>query len=203
MKIFDVSVSIYNGMPVFPGDPAPDIKRVLSIPDNPFNVSLMCTGTHIGTHVDPPIHFVEGGYTVDRIPLDHLYGRAVVVAMPDVDVVTAADLDGIEGDIILLKTKNCKLWDSDEFSKDYVCLDESAGQWLIDHHVKTIGIDYLSIGCFESGEAVHKLVLGAGITAIEGLDLRKVEPGEYTLACLPLKIKDGDGAPARAFLIKE
>jgi arylformamidase len=203
MKIFDVSVSIYNGMPVFPGDPPPDIKRVLSMPADPFNVSLMCMGTHVGTHVDPPIHYVEGGYTVDRIPPDHLYGPARVIGLPDVDVVTADDLKGVDAGIILLKTKNSGLWDSGEFHKDYVYLDESAARWLVENKVKTVGIDYLSIGSFEGGEAVHKIILGAGITVIEGLDLRKVEPDRYTLACLPLKIKDGDGAPARAFLIKD
>jgi len=84
-----------------------------------------------------------------------------------------------------------------------VYLDESAARWLVEHKVKAIGIDYLSIGKFEGGEAVHKMLLGAGVTVIEGLDFRKVEPGRYTLACLPLKIKDGDGAPARALLIKD
>jgi arylformamidase len=202
MRIYDVSVSIYNGMPAFPGDPPPDIKRALSMPVDPFNVSLMCMGTHVGTHVDPPIHFIEGGYTVDEIPLDHLYGPACVVGLPGVDVVTAAELEGVRSDIILLKTRNSGLWDSGEFHTDYVYLDESAARWAIEHKVKTIGIDYLSIGSFEGGEAVHKLLLGSGITVIEGLDLRNVEPGQYTLACLPLKIKGGDGAPARAFLIK-
>ncbi|HTX43791.1 MAG TPA: cyclase family protein, partial [Methanocella sp.] len=149
MKIYDVSVSIHNGMPAFPGDPPPDIKRVLSMPVDPFNVSLMCTGTHIGTHVDPPIHFVEGGYTVDMIPLDHLYGPAVVLELPGVDAVTAAELRGVESDIILLKTKNSALWDSEEFHTDYVYLDESAARWAVEHGVKTIGIDYLSIGSFE------------------------------------------------------
>jgi arylformamidase len=202
MRIYDVSVDIYNGMPAFPGDPPPDIKRALSMPVDPFNVSLMCMGTHVGTHVDPPIHFIEGGYTVDEIPLDHLYGAARVVELPGVDVVTRAELEGIRSDIILLKTRNSALWESGEFHKDYVYLDETAATWAIDHRVKTIGIDYLSIGSFEGGEIVHKMLLGAGITIIEGLDLRKIGPGDYTLACLPLKIKGGDGAPARAFLIK-
>lgn len=203
MKIHDVSVSIYNGMPVFPGDPPPDIRRVVSMPAGAFNVSLMRTGTHVGTHVDPPIHFIEGGYTVDRIPLDHLYGPACVIELPDVDSVTADCLKGVDADIILLKTKNSALWESGEFRKDYAYLDEGAALLLVEKKIKTIGIDYLSIGRFDGGDAVHKILLGAGITVIEGLDLRKIRPGRYTLACLPLKIKDGDGAPARAFLIEE
>jgi arylformamidase len=204
MKIHDVSVNIYNGMPVFPGDPPPDIKRVLSMPANPFNVSLMCTGTHIGTHVDPPIHFIEGGYTVDKIPLDHLYGPCEVVDLTQVkEAVTGRDLESVKADIVLLKTRNSGMWDSSEFHTDYVYLDESAARWAVARKLKTIGIDYLSVGQFGDGVEVHKILLGAGITAIEGLDLIKIKPGRYTLACLPLKIKDGDGAPARAFLIEE
>lgn len=201
MRIHDISVSIYNGMPVFPGDPPPSIRRAMSIP--PFNVSIMCTGTHVGTHVDPPIHYVEGGYTVDMIPLDHLYGPARLIEIPGAEVVTADHLKGVVEDIILLKTKNSALWDSGEFRRDYVYLDEGAARWAVEHNVKTIGIDYLSIGSFEGGDEVHRILLGAGITIIEGLNLRDIRPGRYTLACLPLKIKDGDGAPARAFLIEE
>ncbi len=82
-------------------------------------------------------------------------------------------------------------------------LDESAAAWAVENHVKTIGIDYLSIGSFEDGAGVHRILLGGGVTVIEGLDLRGVKPGTYILACLPIKIKDGDGAPARAILIEK
>ncbi|MCD1295136.1 cyclase [Methanocella sp. CWC-04] len=204
MKIYDISVSYYNGMPVFPGDPPPDIKRILSMPDDPANVSMMCMGTHTGTHVDPPIHFIHGGYTVDDIPLDHLYGKAEVVDLTHIDkVISKDDLRDTRSKIILLKTKNSGLWKSQEFVKDYVYIDESAATWLVDNGVKTVGIDYLSIAGFESGEPVHKILLGGKVTVIEGLNLTDIEPGEYTLACLPLKIQYGDGAPARAILVKE
>lgn len=203
MKIYDISVGLYNGMPTFPGDPAPDIKRILSMPVDPANVSLMCMGTHTGTHVDPPIHFVETGYTVDMIPVDHLYGRAEVVDMTRVEkAVTGDDLRGVKSDIVLLKTRNSELWNYGEFRKDFVYLDESGARWAADH-LKTVGIDYLSIGSFDNGAPVHRMLLGAGVTVIEGLDLRGIKPGKYTLACLPLKINGGDGSPARAFLVEE
>jgi arylformamidase len=204
MKIYDVSLSLHNGMQSFPGDPPPDIKRILMRPIDAANVSLICMGTHTGTHVDPPFHFIEEGYTVDRIPLDHLYGPAEVLDLTHVkDAVTGDDLKGARSDILLLKTKNSRLWDYGEFRKDFVYLDESAAKWVVEKHVKTLGIDYLSIGSFKAGEEVHRILLGGGVTVIEGLDLREISAGLYTLACLPLKIKDGDGAPARAFLIKE
>jgi arylformamidase len=204
MKIFDISVDLYNGMPAFPGDPAPVIKRILEMPRDAANVSVIDMGTHTGTHVDPPLHFVEGGLPVDKLPLDHLYGDAEVLDLTRVEkAITAADLENATENILLLKTSNSRLWQYTEFHKDYVYLEKSAAQWLIDNHVWTVAIDYLSIGSFEDGETVHRLLLRNGITVVEGVNLSAVEPGRYKFACLPLKIKDGDGGPARAILIKD
>ncbi len=204
MKIYDVSVSLYNGMPTYPGDPVPDIKRVLMKPTNAANVSYMCMGTHTGTHVDPPLHFIEGGYTVDEIPLDHLYGPAEVLDLTRVKKSIAdVDLNESKANILLLKTKNSLLWNYGEFRTDFVYLEESAAEWAVRNGVKTVGIDYLSIGGPDNGIRIHEILLGNGVTVIEGLDFRNVEPGKYTMACMPLKIKGGDGAPARTFLIKE
>jgi arylformamidase len=204
MKIFDISVDLYNGMPAFPGDPAPDIKRILTIPPDNANVSIISMGSHTGTHVDPPLHFIEGGLPLDRIPVDHLYGRAEVIDLAHVETgITADDLKGTKEKILLFKTTNSKLWRYTEFRKDFVYVDESAARWLVDHDVKTMAIDYLSVGSFKGGEAVHRILLGAGITVVEGVDLSGVEPGIYTFACLPLKIRGGDGGPARAFLVRE
>lgn len=204
MKIYDISADLYNGMPAFPGDPEPVIKRVLSLPEDPANVSVISMGTHTGTHVDPPLHFVEGGLPLDQIPLDHLYGKAEVLDLTYVtQAITAEDLKGAGEKILLFKTSNSKLWQFTEFHKDFIYLDEDGARWLADHEIKTIAIDYLSIGSFSGGEAVHKILLGNGITVIEGVNLAEVDAGIYTLACLPLKIKDGDGGPARAILIKD
>jgi arylformamidase len=204
MKIFDISVDLYNGMPAFPGDPAPVVKRILEMPRDAANVSVIDMGTHTGTHVDPPLHFVEGGLSLDKISLEHLYGDAEVLDLTHVKkAITAGDLERANENILLLKTRNSRLWQFTEFHRDYVYLDKSAAQRLIDNHVWTVAIDYLSIGSFEGGETVHKMLLKDGITVVEGVNLSAVEPGKYTFACLPIKIKDGDGGPARAILIKE
>jgi arylformamidase len=204
MKVFDISVDLYNGMPSFPGDPEPVIKRFLEMPRDTANVSTISMGTHTGTHVDPPLHFVEGGLPLDKIPLDHLYGDAEVLDLTHIKkAITAADLESATENILLLKTRNSRLWQYTEFHKDYVYLDRSAAQWLIDNHVWTVAIDYLSVGSFEGGEAVHRMLLRNGVTVVEGVNLSAVGPGRYTFACLPIKIKDGDGGPARAILIKE
>jgi arylformamidase len=204
MKLHDISVGLHNGMQVFPGDPAPDIRRMLSMPKDPANVSMMCMGTHTGTHVDPPVHFVEGGYTVDQIPLDHLYGSAEVVDLTHVKTqIEKEDISHVRSRIILFKTRNSQLWNDQQFRKDYVYLSEDAARWVVEDGVKTVGIDYLSIASPGEGATVHRILLGGGVTIIEGLDLRNINPGKYTLACLPLKIVAGDGAPARAILIEE
>lgn len=204
MKIHDISVGLHNAMQVFPGDPAPEIKRKLSMPKDPANVSMMCLGTHTGTHVDPPVHFIEGGYTVDQIPLDHLYGSSEVIDLTGVIAeIKKEDIAHVHSRIMLFKTRGSQLWDDGEFRKDYVYLGEGAARWIVECGVKTVGIDYLSIASFSGGEAVHKILLGGGVTIIEGLDLRNILPGKYTLACLPLKIVAGDGAPARAILIED
>jgi arylformamidase len=203
-RVYDISVGLHNAMQAFPGDPPPDIKRILSMPKDPANVSMMCMGTHTGTHVDPPIHFIEGGYTVDHIPLDHLYGSAEVVDLTGVDVaIKRKDIEHVRSRIILCKTRNSELWNFSEFKENYVYLEEDAARWAVEHNVNTIGIDYLSIASFHAGATVHRILLGGGVTVIEGLDLRNIKPGQYTLACLPLKIVEGDGAPARAILIEE
>jgi len=206
IRIFDISVSLYNGMLSFPGDPAPDIKRVLQTPKDPGNVSLLTMGSHTGTHVDPPLHFIHNGLPLDQIPLDHLYGKAEVLDLTSVEEgISADDLRRArpKENILLFRTKNSGLWRYTDFHKDFVYLDESGARWIVENRIKTIAIDYLSIGKFEDGHTVHRILLGAGVTVVEGVNLSEISPGTYTFACLPLKIKDGDGAPARAILIKE
>lgn len=206
MKIFDISVGLHNGMPVFPGDPAPDIKRVLNLPKDAANVSFLRMGSHTGTHVDPPLHFVENGLPIDKIPMDRLYGKAEVVDLTYVkEGITAADLQQVapKEKIVLFKTRNSQLWQYTDFHSDFVYLEESGAEWIVENRIKTVAIDYLSIASFKSGEPVHKKLLGAGVTVIEGVNLTGIELGTYTLACLPIKIEDGDGAPARAILIRE
>jgi arylformamidase len=108
---------------------------------------------------------------------------------------------------LLFKTPNSARWadPSAPFTRDFTTINASAAKWCVDHGVKLVGIDYLSIepqGPEKAGYPVHNTLLRAGIVIIETLDLRAVEPGTYELLCAPLKIEDGDGAPARVFLIE-
>jgi arylformamidase len=209
MKIHDISISISSTMPTYPGDPTVSIEPVLQIAKgDAANVSRLSFGDHSGTHLDPPVHFVPGGKTVDQLDLNVLYGPARVVDLTHVEkAITADDLERAKlpkrAVRILVKTRNSDLWDRSGFQKDFVAFAWDAAHWIVDHDIKLIGIDYLSAESFGASEPkTHRILLGAGIIIVEGLDLKNIAPGNYTLACLPLKIKNGDGGPARAILIE-
>ena len=104
---------------------------------------------------------------------------------------------------VIFKTPNSRLWDLERFSADFIALTGDAAKALVARGVKLVGIDYLSIGPKGNGVATHVALLEAGVVILEGLDLRRVEPGAYQLVCLPLLLAGSDGAPARAVLIRE
>lgn len=205
MEIFDVSVPIRDGMLHYAGNPPVHVTRVSSLEaGDPANVSELDMGAHSGTHVDAPDHFLEGGAGAEALPLEALIGPADVVdataATVTLDLVTLRDLELLPpgAERILFKTRNSQLWSRDEFTRDFVRLDGEAAAYLVERGVKLLGIDYLSIGDAEA----HRVLLGAGVVCVEGLDLRGIEPGPYELVCLPLKLVGSDGAPARAVLIR-
>jgi arylformamidase len=206
--IYDISVTISTDTPVYEGDPGIVIKPASSIAaGDSANVSLLQFGAHTGTHVDPPSHFYNDGVTVDQLPLDVLVGECLVCPIENADAIGVDELESAnipeKIERILFKTKNSNLWGDSTFHRDFVYLSPEGADWLLDRGIKLIGIDYLSIEKFHSGtHATHLRLLGHGVIVVEGLNLEAVSGGEYTLVCLPLKIKAGDGAPARAILIK-
>ncbi|MEK6536451.1 MAG: cyclase family protein [Actinomycetota bacterium] len=206
-KIIDISVPIYTGMPFYPGDPGAEIEPAGQISDGAIaNLSLLKLGSHSGTHIDAPHHFVDDGKTVDRLSLEALVGPVRVLDLTGVESsIDRGQLEssGLEGVArLLLKTSNSGLWSSADFSEDYVSLSGPAADYLVNLGIVLLGIDYLSIEQFKSEDYhVHHALLGAGVVVLEGIDLGQVEAGDYELVCLPLKIRGGDGAPARAILI--
>jgi arylformamidase len=193
MAIHDISVPIRPDMPIYDGNPGVEVERVDAIADGaPANMSRLTLGVHTGTHVDAPLHFIDGAPGAEGIPLDALYGPAVVV-----DATSIAGESIGQAERVLLKTRNSELWNQDAFTRDFLRLDGSGARFVISRGIRTIGIDYLSVGDREA----HRELLGAGVVPVEGLDLRRVEPGEYTFVCLPLNVVGSDGAPARAILI--
>jgi arylformamidase len=198
VEIVDASVPIRPGMVTYPGDPAVRLERVSAIAAGAVaNLSRLDFGVHSGTHVDAPVHFVDGAPAAESLPLDVLIGPALVVDATAVEQPTLAALH-LRGDRILFKTRNSELWANDEFADDFVSLTANGAAFLLAHGARLVGIDYLSIG----DEAAHLALLRAGVVTIEGLDLTLVEPGDYQLVCAPLKLVGSDGAPARVLLLR-
>jgi arylformamidase len=207
MRIYDVTVPIAKDMVVYPGDPPVKIERKASLnkDESQYNLSRYSFGSHTGTHVDPPFHFIENGTTVDKLPLELLMGRARVVEVTAAQIDEAAleEFDFTADVRILFKTRNSYLWSQKSFSREYVHITPGAARALVNDGIKVVGIDYLSVEKFGSETPeTHLTFLEAGTVIIEGLDLREIESGDYELICLPLKVKDGDGAPARVVLRK-
>jgi arylformamidase len=209
MPIYDITLPISPDMPVWPGDPPLILERVESMDAGAHvNVSRLDCSVHIGTHVDAPHHFLNDGRTIENLPLDVLTGSAIVVCIPDdVDLVTADVLEKAavpDGTLrLLLKTRNSQIWQRGEleFCEDFVAVSPDGAEWLVEHGVRLIGVDYLSIAPFKDSDPTHHILLKAGLVILEGLDLSAVEPGAYALYCLPLNLIGSDGAPARAILV--
>jgi arylformamidase len=205
MKLIDVSVPLDGRLPTYPHNTPftlEPIKRIAR--GDSSNVSTLHMSAHTGTHVDAPRHFFDEGPGTESLPLELLIGRARVIEVHARAGVAAQDLDAIDfsDDIrVLIKTLNSQLWGAPEFHEDYVGVLESGAKHLVEHGIKVVGVDYLSVEKFHNpGAPAHHILLGAGTIVIEGLDLRGVEPGVYEMFCLPLRVVGSDGAPARVVL---
>ncbi|MFN2399041.1 MAG: cyclase family protein [Gemmatimonadaceae bacterium] len=206
VRLYDVSQGIRDGGLAYPGDPPIRITEHESIAaGSSANVSALSFGSHTGTHVDAPLHFIDGGAPVDAIPLGHLIGPAILVRFEDsLRVIRKRDLEhkDLRGHPrVLLATRNSALLRQREFQTDYTYLSPDGAEYLASIGVVLVGIDYLSVEQFHSGHhRTHLTLLERGIVIVEGLDLSQPMPGEYELMCLPLKLVGRDGAPARAVL---
>jgi arylformamidase len=211
-RLIELSLRIGPELLVWPGDPPVEVVPRLELArGDPANVSELRMGTHTGTHVDPPNHFVEGATGIDQVPVDLLVGPAVVADARHLDrPIAPADLEALaiprDADRVLLRTANSELWRRPrvEFPERYACLTPDAAHWVVERGIRLIGVDFLSVeekGA--EGHPVHHILLENGVVIVEGLSLGDAEPGSYTLACLPLRIVDGDGGPARAILIQD
>ena len=209
MKIIDITVPICPDTPTWPGSHEFNLhwSKRLDDGDECNNSHIECD-THTGTHVDAPFHFLKSGATVEKLSLDILIGPAIVAYFPEVNKITADVLKNLEVPAgtqrLLLRTRNSELWAKEitHFKKNFVSLTPDAAHWIVNHGIRLIGIDYLSVGSYEDGIMTHRILLEAGVIILETLNLYNTEAGEYELICLPLKVLGAEGAPARAVLIK-
>ncbi len=207
MTLHDISLTIKEDLPTWPGDPKIKLEKTSQINKGEMvNLTHISTSAHVGTHVDAPNHFLRNGETVENVPLDLLVGASEVIEFPTNRDITADDLReaGIIGKYkrLLFKTRNSQYWAEGlvEFQEEYIALDSSASAYLVECGIEVVGVDYLSVAPYNDPEPTHRILLEAGILIIEGLNLSGIEPGPYQLLCLPLKIGGSDGAPARVLL---
>jgi arylformamidase len=205
-EFIDVSIPLRNGMVHWPGDAPFSRLQTLHIANgDACNLSQISTSAHIGTHMDAPRHFLADGKSIETMPITATIGPARVIEIQDPDRIPIHELEPHhlgKGDRVLFKTKNSRqLWKTDEFQEKFVYIPKDTAHYLAKCEVQTVGVDYLSVGGYEIDSAeTHRALLSAGAWIIEGLNLEHVDPGNYELICLPLRIVGSDGAPARAVL---
>jgi arylformamidase len=205
MHIYDVTVPLSPTLVVYPGDPPVEVTPTAQLAwGDVANVSRLTLSSHSGTHLDAPRHFFANGTPLDALDLQVLLGPACVCTITASTHITADDLrllplEGVKR--VLFKTTNSALWHTPGFQTNYVALTSSAARLLVDMGVQLVGIDYLSVDAYERQDfPVHRILLGAKVLILEGLNLQTVPPGMYDLVALPLLLTDGDGAPARVLL---
>jgi len=211
MKIYDISLTVTPQLPVWPGDPEVTLERVVKMEDGAHNnVSRLALSAHTGTHVDAPYHFIADGNTIETLDLNVLTGTTFVVETPTgssllgkADLIQAGIKPGMTR--VLLKTGNSAYWQQPNlpFQEGFAAVAPDGAAYLVECGVRLIGIDYLSIAPFSDSVPTHRILLGARVVILEGVSLSAVQPGQYQLYCLPLKLGGSDGAPARAILIEE
>ena len=203
----DVSVPLQDGMTGWPGDKPFERTLTHSIGEGASNnLSQIACSAHTGTHMDAPLHFIAAAPSIDTLPMDAVIGPARVIGVADDDSIRPEHLEpyGLQaGERVLFRTRNSdrRLLEK-EFAKDFVAVSPDAARYLAARGVRTVGVDYLSVGAFreENGRETHRVLLAAGIWIIEGLNLVEIDPGAYEMICLPLLLAGSDGAPARAVL---
>lgn len=204
----DISLTLGTGMVHWPGDQPVLIERTRDMEQgDEMNLSVISMGSHAGTHIDAPLHFIRTGKGLLEMPFDATIGPARVLEIADSESIKPEELarhNIRSGERILFKTRNSeRCGKTSSFIEDFVHISVKAARFLAGQGVRAVGIDYLSVGEYgKDGSETHRILLEAGVWIIESLDLSGVAPGAYELICLPLKVLNSEGAPARAVLRK-
>lgn len=205
----DITFPLAGGFVPWPGDAAfrRDIANTIGAGGSVYNLSRVSMSAHTGTHLDAPLHFIEGGASVDEVDADLLIGPAFVL---DLSALTrhirVSDLRGrLPAGVkrLLVKTRNSDLLGDGVFHEDFLAFTAPAARFLSASGVRLLGIDYYSIAPFEAPAEAHRAFLGApGSAALENACLKDAREGWYDLVCLPLRIEGGEGSPVRALIRK-
>jgi len=206
MIIHDVSMTIHEGMKVYKDMPIkiPKITNLADYPREQYHENMIEMNLHTGTHIDGPLHMIEGGSTTEVYPIEQMFGKARVIDLTGIQgLIEAHHMEGhdfSDVDYVLFKTRNS--YDV-KFNFEWIALGESGAKYLANFKLKGVGIDALGIERDQPSHITHKTLLSQEIMIIEGLALGDIVQGDYDFIILPLKIRGVEGAPARAVLIEK
>jgi len=201
---YDLSQPIENGMAFYPGDPEPRIQAAETPP--PWRVSELHLGTHSGTHIDAPSHFIPSGKTIDQFPLARfvLPGLVVPVGRGEDEAIGWEGfeeyLPALRGGALLIHTGWDRFWGTERYLRHPFLAPEAARR-LAASGVNLIGIDALNVDSTGQGTShAHEILLGSDILIVENLTrLDQLKPGvSYRFSFLPLRLSGLDGSPVRA-----
>jgi len=208
-KAVDLTHELHNGMTIYPGDPQPSFVSSATIEKNGVNLTKLTLGSHTGTHMDAQRHYIPDGTGIDEIPAAKLIGEAYVADLsrkPIGSGLTSQDLhETLEGkiandDIVIIYTGCSEHWDDKSIRENYTYLTGEAAEYLVTKKIRAVGIDFLSVEKFHAQAPVaHKTLLSNGIFIIESLSraTKHFLGKRILLICMPIKLQNGDGAPAR------
>ena len=205
-KIIDITVPLSPRLPVWTDSHGVNISRLMEIEKDGWTVSRLDIDVHSGTHIDAPLHIVPNGKTTNEIPLEKLIGKCIVADLQGLEKITADDFAKLnlpkDTKRLLCKTDNSRHWKNinHEFQTDFCSLKPDAAQWVVDQGIELVGIDYHSIQLYHDPPDTHQILLENEVVILETLNLLDVEPGEYRLICLPLKVEGVEGISVRAVL---
>ena len=200
MKYVDLTVTLRDGMEVYPGDPEVKIAPVGEMPKDPCRLAALSLGSHAGTHMDAPAHMVLKGRTLDQVPVNHFFGRAQV--FPGDTDFGQVDLTGL--DFALLNFDWARKRSGGEFYQEYPAISSRNAAILSIAGLMGVGMDTPSVDNQETDLVNHHILLSSGLILVEGLcNLDKLGTNPFHFITLPMKWKNSDGAPCRAIAILE
>jgi len=207
-EIYDISVLLGSESIAFPSDTPYSRDLMLTIEDSGIlDVSKLVLSAHSGTHVDTPSHFIPNAKSIDQYSVQEFILPAQVVNIEDRESIRPSELENLDikqGDALLFKTDNSisRRCSNGVFTEKFVYLSAEAAVFCAEKKASLVGIDYVTIDRYgDEAFPAHRTLLGSGILILEGINLREVPQGKYTLFCLPLKIKGGEASPVRAILV--
>lgn len=210
MKPIDLTLTISEFIPSFPGSPKPQFINWSELKNDGYNLELLFLSSHTGTHLDAPYHFSKNGIKINQIPLDRLLGKAILIKLEK-----TKNSPITKSDIVSFEKNNFKIpiassiffytgWQKNLKNNNYFTenpgLDSSSAKYLVSKKVNMIGIDSPSIDIGKDDSFnVHNIFSQNNILIVENLtNLNKIPTKEFNFTVLPLKLKDATGSPVRA-----